>query len=430
MRTMIVAFATLLGSLLSAQDIAGVWQGTLKTGPQDLRVIVQISKGEKDGWKATAYSIDEGPDAIPVSSITLDGSTIKMIVAVLNGTYEGKVSADGASITGTWTLGQPLPLNFERVNEKSAWPHDSSPHSVQFINVDKDVKLQVLDWGGSGRPVVLLTGQGNNAHVYDKLAPKLTSAYHVYGITRRGYGASTHPDPTAVNYAADRLGDDVLVVIDALKLKRPVLVGHSLGGEELSSVGSRHPEKVAGLIYLDAAYSYAYYDRSRGDLIIDINELRKKLEQLEPGKMPTDPKPLIHELLETNLPTLEKDLRELQKSFETPPPSMASSQPRPPMPPVARAVLAGMQRYTEIKVPILAIYALPHDPGPEIGKDAKTRAEFEARDEASTGAQAKAFETGLPSARVVRLPHANHYVFRSNEADVLREMNAFIGSLR
>jgi alpha-beta hydrolase superfamily lysophospholipase len=47
----------------------------------------------------------------------------------------------------------------------------------------------------------------------------------------------------------------------------------------------------------------------------------------------------------------------------------------------------------------------------------------------TTGAQAKAFETGLPSARVVRLPHANHDVFQSNEADVLREMNAFIASL-
>jgi len=53
----------------------------------------------------------------------------------------------------------------------------------------------------------------------------------------------------------------------------------------------------------------------------------------------------------------------------------------------------------------------------------------EARDEATTGGQAKAFESGLPSAKVVRIPHADHYVFRSNEADVLREMNAFISGL-
>ena len=50
------------------------------------------------------------------------------------------------------------------------------------------------------------------------------------------------------------------VVLDQLRVNRPVLVGHSVGGEELSSIGSRHPEKVAGLVYLDAAYGYAYYD--------------------------------------------------------------------------------------------------------------------------------------------------------------------------
>lgn len=118
---------------------------------------------------------------------------------------------------------------------------------MPFITLDNNVKLEVLDWGGSGRPLVLLTGLGDNAHVYDKFAPKLTASYHVYGITSRGFGASSAP---TTGYSADRLGDDVLAVVDALN--RPVLVGHSIGGEELSSVGSRHPEKVAGLIYLDA----------------------------------------------------------------------------------------------------------------------------------------------------------------------------------
>jgi pimeloyl-ACP methyl ester carboxylesterase len=150
-----------------------------------------------------------------------------------------------------------------------------------LIAVENNIKLEVLDWGGSGRPLVLLAGLGNTAHVFDKFAPKLSSAYHVYGITRRGFGASSSPLPSGdAMYSADRLGDDVLAVLDALKLNRPVLAGHSLGGEELSSVGSRHPERVAGLIYLDAGYAYAYYDRSRGDLGIDLIDLRKKLEQL------------------------------------------------------------------------------------------------------------------------------------------------------
>ena len=82
-------------------------------------------------------------------------------------------------------------------------------------------------------------------------------------------------------YSADQLGDDVVAVMDFLRLEKPVLVGHSLGGEELSSVASRHPEKVAGLVYLDAAYGYAFYDAAVGDPILDRNEVLRKLEQMQ-----------------------------------------------------------------------------------------------------------------------------------------------------
>ncbi|MGA3099607.1 MAG: alpha/beta hydrolase [Bryobacteraceae bacterium] len=67
---------------------------------------------------------------------------------------------------------------------------DPSPHQVQFVQVGDAVQIEALDWGGSGRAVVLLAGSGNSAHVFDDFAPKLTGSCHVYGITRRGYGAS------------------------------------------------------------------------------------------------------------------------------------------------------------------------------------------------------------------------------------------------
>ena len=420
----IVGLLTLAASSLYAQDISGDWQGALKTPAAELRIVLHIAKETGGGWKATLFSIDQGPDGFAANSVTLQGPTLRFAVDQIRGAYDGKLSTDGASIDGTWTQGGPLPLKFQRATKETAWQIDPSPHTAQFITVDQDVKLEVLDWGGSGRPVVLLTGLGNNAHVFDKFAPKLTSTYHVYGITRRGFGASSSPAPSSVNYSADRLGDDVLAVIDSLKLNRPVLVGHSIAGEELSSIGSRHPEKVAGLIYLDAGYSYAYYDRSRGDLMIDLPELKKKLEQLPPLSMPQDPKALVRELLETSLPTLERDLRDLQKNLEASSP--AAAQPAPTLPAAYQAIIAGAQKYTNVPVPILAIFAVPHDRGLT---DPAARAADEARDLETTGAQAKAFETGLPSANVVRLPHANHYVFRSNEADVLREMNAFLGSL-
>jgi len=155
-------------------------------------------------------------------------------------------------------------------SQQSASWRDPSSHTVQFITVDKNVRLEVLDWGGSGRPVVLLAGGGNTAHIFDEFATKLTASYHVYGITRRGFGASGF---SATDNPADRLGDDVVAVIDALKLNGPVLVGHSLAGVEWSSVANRHPDRVAGLVYVDAAYSYAF-DNGKGADVMEMQRLR------------------------------------------------------------------------------------------------------------------------------------------------------------
>jgi pimeloyl-ACP methyl ester carboxylesterase len=77
-----------------------------------------------------------------------------------------------------------------------------------------------------GRPIVLLAGLGNTAHVYDEFAPKLTGLGHAYAVTRRGYGASSRP---ASGYDVARLGEDILAVIDTLQLEKPVLTGHSIG---------------------------------------------------------------------------------------------------------------------------------------------------------------------------------------------------------
>lgn len=418
----------LVGTALSAQDLSGNWQGTLQGDSKEFRTVIEITKAEGGGWKALLHSIDQTTEVIAADSMRLEGSTFKLSAEPVGGVYEGKLSADGASITGTWagnepdflgTKGKPLPLRLDRAGKKTAWQPDPTVHRVQFIEVDKNVKLEVLDWGGPGRPLVLLAGAGNTAHMLDPLATKLTAWYHVYGITRRGFGASSAPAPTRENYASDRLGDDVLAVIDALKLNRPVLAGHSLAGEELSSVGSRHPEKVAGLIYLEAAYHWAYYDQAHGDLIVDRNEVQRKLEQLQPGRQPQLPGALVSDLLEM-LPALERDLRAEQEQLAGTP--AATAQPKAETPTIGFALQMGMQMYMAIPCPILAIYASPRDRGIT---DAAKAAAADAKDLEPI----VAFEKGVPSARVVRLAHAKHFIYESNEADVLREMNSFIAGL-
>ena len=149
------------------------------------------------------------------------------------------------------------------------------------MSVDQDIKLEVLDWGGSGRPLIFLAGNGDTAHSFDSLAQKFTSRNHVYGITRKGFGASSKPGPANGNYSSDHLGDNVLAVMQALRIERPVLVGHSLAGEELSSIGSRFPNKVSGLIYLEAAVSWAFYDPAHPQVEIEMNGIKKRIEEIE-----------------------------------------------------------------------------------------------------------------------------------------------------
>jgi len=301
----------LLGILLSltslqAQGISGVWQGTLGEGADKIRLVVRLDRTQ-ESWTGTFSSIDQNPDrglGTPLKSISLRDSTItfRLDDTGASGAFEGTVNSDRGSITGTWIQGVRQPLTFHRATAQTEWKH-ASPHSIRFVTVDHGVKLEVLDWGGSGRPMLLLAGLGNTAHVFDALAGKLAASYHVYGLTRRGFGASSAPK---TGYGADRLADDILEVMDSLKLNKPVLMGHSIAGEELSSIGSRYPGKVAGLIYLDAGNSYAFYDSSVGDVFA-----------------------------KADLATF---------------------------PPMHRAVLEGRQRYARIRGPILAIFAFAGAP--------------------------------------------------------------------
>ena len=305
----------------------------------------------------------------------------------------------------------------------ASW-HDPSPHTVQFVPVDKDVRLEVLDWGGAGRPVILLAGGGNTAHVFDDFAPKLTSSYHVYGITRRGFGASGF---SPVKNAADSLGDDVVAVIDALKLNRPVLVGHSIAGAEMSSVATRRPDRVAGLVYLEAAYPYAF-DNGKGPAMDEFRNISG----------PQPPAPGASDL--ASFGALERwDAQTF--GFRTPEAEFrqtwdSTSDGRPAKPrdfpgsQVFMAIMTGGKRYSDIWAPALVIFAIPHVPDEWASESADpavreaARSHFTALD-VLAGKQAKTVKAGMPTARVIKL-RGSHYIFLSNEADVLREIRAFI----
>ena len=328
-------------------------------------------------------------------------------------------------------LGGLLLVGNDACTHSSASWHDPSHHQVKFVTVQDNVKLEVLDWGGSGRPSVLLAGSGNTAHVYDDFAEKLTGSYHVYGITRRGFGASTHAD---FGYTDQRLADDILQVLHSLRIVAPVLVGHSMAGAELTTLGSQHSDQLAGLVYLDALR----------DPTLDDTEnavIRKKL----PAAMLHGPEPSDADLKSFqayrgwqkrtgNTVFPESELRNCYQAN-----SDGSMGAYKTAESIFDAINAGIRKrdYSRIRVPVLAFVTFPSSAGSLMSGNYEPKNEQErvAMDESFKAIvgyikrDAKRLQSEVPGARVIEMPGADHHVFLSNEPEVLRELRTFLEGL-
>ena len=115
---LMVALGVMSGLSLWAQDVAGDWQGTVKTD-HDLRIILRIT-GATGSLKAVAYSIDQGPQPMNTSDVTLKGLYLSFAVPSIGGSYGGELSGDGKTISGSWTQGKPFPLVFVRATKETA----------------------------------------------------------------------------------------------------------------------------------------------------------------------------------------------------------------------------------------------------------------------------------------------------------------------
>jgi pimeloyl-ACP methyl ester carboxylesterase len=252
--------------------------------------------------------------------------------------------------------------------------------------------------------------------------------------------------------------------MEKLKIERPVLIGHSIGGEELSSIGTRHPESVSALVYLDAAYGYAFYDAA-GDYTASLTHLKEQLNALadKPGDT------ALMDQVRALLPQFADNLNRKANSTENPlpqgygPPTAAdkasfaamlkrmkgavggvppeseihesflpgpdgSVGDRNAAPEAASATSKSYERFTApIHLPILAVMGYPQAKAADAGLP-KYLAAVTAAD-ANQARQIDAFEKGQPTARVVRIANANHYIFISNETQVLDLMRRFLDGL-
>lgn len=324
-----------------------------------------------------------------------------------------------------------LPPSPAAAQSNDEW-RDPSPHAVTLVTVEPGVQLEVLDWGGTGRPILLLAGLGDTAHVFDDFAPTLSDRHRVYALTRRGFGQSSAPDS---GYDLDRLAEDVITAVRSLGLKDPIIAGHSFAGEEMHILGHRYASEVAGLIYIDAAFNRA--DASR-DYELTLREL------------PPSPEPQASDLRSVAT-LLDFNAR---NGLLLPPEAAVRdryvadaagilSGPRMPAPAAREGITATMTALVRayqpepIRVPAVALYAVPAEPSDlmrpwydrsDPALQSKVEEVFLIARKRLAG-HAEWFQAlAESSSRVVEVP-GQHHLFISHPAKVKAEIGAFASML-
>ena len=123
------------------------------------------------------------------------------------------------------------------------------PATSEDKSLDIDgLRLHYRDWGGSGRPVVLLHGLASTCRIWDFVAPILAGHCRVVALDQRGHGESAKPDD---GYDFATVVGDLHGFISRLGLESPIVVGHSWGADVALEYAVAHPETTGGLAFVD-----------------------------------------------------------------------------------------------------------------------------------------------------------------------------------
>ena len=265
---MTVAFIVLMASTARAQNIAGDWRGTLKAGAAELRVILHVVSDDAGGFKATLDSLDQGATGLPVATVSRNGSSVKLALNQIGGSFEGQIDAALTTITGTWTQGGgSLPLVFTRVKDSAQLelrrpqnPVKPYPYREEEVTYDNKAAsltlaatLTIPPGQGPFPSVVLITGSGPQDRDESLMGHRPFLVLADY-LTRRGIAVLRADDrgvgKSGGNFAAATTPDfatDAEAGVAYLRTRVEVdrrrigLVGHSEGGIIAPMVAARNP---------------------------------------------------------------------------------------------------------------------------------------------------------------------------------------------
>jgi pimeloyl-ACP methyl ester carboxylesterase len=319
---------------------------------------------------------------------------------------------------------------------------DPAPHRAFGVNVSENVRIHGLDFGGTGTPLIFLSGIGNNAHVFDDFAQRFTAGHRVIAVTRRGFGESSHPE---AGYDQATLAADVIAVLDSLGIRKAIFAGHSIGGYEITHIAATYPDRVLGLIYLDAGTDPVSADsirKAHAASLASLEGLPRPPAPLNPPPQDADsasPQAAWAYRVRNGLTDNTESAVRAAYFYEGFNPYLANRNPAPPK--MLAAIRAGGPTpFSKVRAPAIFILAtadsVRHQPAAvrewARSSPANSTALQKSLDVSSaiTRAQRAWVVNALKGAKLVTIPGARHLIFFSHPDEVEREMKTFISALQ
>jgi len=129
-------------------------------------------------------------------------------------------------------------------------PHDPSVRYVSRQTVLRGMRFHFTEWGDpAAPPVIVLHGGNQSCHSWDLVSLHLSDRYHVFALDQRGHGDTEWS--RELDYSMEAMASDVHAFLDAERIERPVIFGHSMGGRVTLNALLEQPDAARAAVLVD-----------------------------------------------------------------------------------------------------------------------------------------------------------------------------------
>jgi pimeloyl-ACP methyl ester carboxylesterase len=266
-------------------------------------------------------------------------------------------------------------------------------HTTSSFIQTNGIKIHFERTGGNQPPFVLCHGVTDNGRCMLRLAEHLAPNFDVILVDARGHGQSDKPE---YGYSADHHADDLNSLLQALKIKHPILYGHSMGARTVSRLAAKYPDLPQAVILEDPVFIIPMTEE-------EVTEHDQWVEQM-PVEIRRWKTLTEEERLQMAQEAGHPDWTEAEKTEW----ARAKVQVSPNVLNISPTMTTIPEDFPRIICPVLILKA---------DGDAETRNKNEAA--AAT----------IPNGKIIHVTGAGHNVRRDNWTDTIQYLDEFLGTL-